>query len=537
MNLVHRTRDGRPKAWTAFVGRRWSLVAMAALVCLICFAGTAAARSQGSAASKPTLSIGQPFSGYQFWHDPATFGAAGREIAFELSTTYGGLFHTLPNGTQGPEIATTWKYFTSGNGANKDFQFTIRHDVKFADGTPLTAAAIVGWFNHVWAQHSQPSAGYSTLLGPDPKFKAVGKWTVQMFLTVPTPGLTNILSDTGFMWGYIASPTCVANPTLFNTQSCGAGPYQIDPSQTVASDHYTYIPNPHYYAPADIHFSKVTVKVIPVGSTALQALEAGQLNIVSVGTDPSTAAAAKSAGLNINTATIDAMLLFLHADGKVNKALADVRVRQAINYAIDRKAIADSVGFGYSKPTDVFPNTDATDPKYVNYYNYDPTKAKSLLAAAGYSNGLTITTHTTGQQLLWLPLIAKYLDAVGINLVNLPFNTANTATYFLGDALNVSSYGFNSTPAQYLRWISPKSGSDVIGNDTQINKLFYQGLKAKDPTIAWKQMWDRYITQGYSAPICTLPVVYYSSKSVSGTSYVTAGTTGALDVTELSIKN
>jgi hypothetical protein len=75
----------------------------------------------------------------------------------------------------------------------------------------------------MYAQHTQASVGFSEILGVNPKFEAVGKWEVKILLNSPNPDRPTILSDTGPIWGFIGSPKCIADPTLWVTQTCGAG--------------------------------------------------------------------------------------------------------------------------------------------------------------------------------------------------------------------------------------------------------------------------------------------------------------------------
>ena len=519
----------RSRVWTVVAGRcSWLLVVVVAVFSVLAVGVTGAS----AARAKPALRIGETFSGYEFWHDPAAFAAYGREINLEFSTAYAALFHQAPNGQIQPEIATSWQYFATHTGKNKGFEFTIRHNVRFADGSLLTAQSIVGWFNHMYAQHTQASAGYSETFGPNPKFEAVGKWKVKMILSQPNPDVAVTLSDGGPLWGFIASPKCVANPTLFNTQTCGAGPYMLEASGTVAGSHYTYVPNPHYYDKSAIHFSSVTFTVIPSATTMFQALESGQLDLAAQGNTATTVAAAKSAGFAIHTATNSSLVVDLHANGKPVPALANLKVREAINYAIDRKAIASAVGFGYSQPLSEFPTNDATSSKYENYYSYSPSKAKSLLAAAGYPNGFTLSTHATGQELLYLPLIAKYLNAVGITLTSQPFVQANSATYYFGDPVSISEFSFVPTTSAYGQWLAPTSKLNTVGSYPTINKLYNKGLVANNPTADWQKMWGDTVKSAVFAPICTLPIVFESTKSLKGVN-ITSQRLGTPMVTEM----
>src|SRR5262249_26475439 len=150
------------------------------------------------------------------------------------------LLHMKPSGQFAPDLAVKWRAVDAGRGANKNFELTLRPGTKFADGSPLDAEAVAGWLNYF----AKNSATYGSLLGPNPQFTASSKYVVRVALTVPTPNFFFYISDAGTIWGFVGSPRCVADPTQFALQNCGAGPFVLDPSQTVKGDHYTYVPNP-----------------------------------------------------------------------------------------------------------------------------------------------------------------------------------------------------------------------------------------------------------------------------------------------------
>jgi peptide/nickel transport system substrate-binding protein len=103
----------------------------------------------------------------------------------------------------------------------------------------------------------------------------------------------------------------------------------------------------------------------------------------------------------------------------MNRALGDVRVRQAINYAFDRPALLKAVAGGEGEVTEQMfpPSSPAYDASLDQYYNYDPAKAKALLAEAGYPNGFTLempTVNALGSSVY--DLIKEQLGAVGITV-------------------------------------------------------------------------------------------------------------------------
>src|SRR5262249_16431534 len=123
-----------------------------------------------------------------------------------------------------------------------------------------------------------------------------------------------------------------------------------------------------------------------------QALETHQIQAFFDGTG-TVAKSAKAAGFTVNVTygSAGTYAYFAYdAGGAVVKPLAKLKVRQALNYALNRKAIANAAVGAYARPISEQPTPDGWVPKFADYYPYDPSKAKALLAAAGYPNGFTI---------------------------------------------------------------------------------------------------------------------------------------------------
>jgi peptide/nickel transport system substrate-binding protein len=476
-----------------------------ALTLLLSLGASSAQAGTGQAHALPTMRIGLAAVGPSL--NPATVGSATTYVGFMNNLAYGALFHMTPKGKITPGLATNWHYFSTGRGPNKDFEFTLRRNARFSDGSPVTAAAVAGWLNYFAAS----GVSYNTYLGPKPRIEAKGKYRVQIHMLSPNPVVPQLLSDGGFNWGFVASPGAVANPTSLGTATAGAGPYQLDSSQTVVGDHYTYVPNPYYYDKKAIKFSQVYIKVISNASSRLQALQAGQLD-AEIG-DATTASAAESSGFRVVAAlaTHDMIVLQPSQGGP----LKDVRVRQALNYALDRKTIAKSIYGKYARPTSEFMTADA-NPGLENYYPYNPAKAKSLLAAAGYSNGFSFKILSVFDNKA-VAAAAQYLSNVGVrtDVVNAPSVAAWLQAYtdypafFAGPTVTLTSI-------RYPTYIAPGGSFSRWGTDPTVYKLYWSAFKQKDPTKQWKAMWARITKQAYFLPVDAAPTYWYYSKKVSG---------------------
>jgi peptide/nickel transport system substrate-binding protein len=191
----------------------------------------------------------------------------------------------------------------------------------------------------------------------------------------------------------------------------------LDTANTVTADTYTYIPNPHYWNPDAIHWNKLVLKVVANNQSALDALRTGQVQLMVADAsiiDAGVADGMKLAGVEQNVQGLD----FLLKDGTAVPAIGDVRVRQALNYAIDRVALAQVLSGGKGRPvsSEFLPGGDAYDASLDNYYPYDVTKAKALLAEAGYADGFEVTILSIPMNGLdtLAQAVASYWEAIGV---------------------------------------------------------------------------------------------------------------------------
>jgi peptide/nickel transport system substrate-binding protein len=314
----------------------------------------------------------------------------------------------------------------------------------------------------------------------------------------------------------------IANPSLFPTTPYGAGPYMLDASRSVTNDHYTYVPNPYYYDKAAVKYSEVDVKVILTPSTMLQALQSGQIDVVVSG-DLGTADAAAASGFSVVAAPAGTLSMFIaDFNGTTVKALGDVRVRQALNYAIDRKTIAQALFGSRGRGTTEVVTTDATEAKYESYYPYDPAKAKSLLADAGYASGLSLNLEDYGPGLangdLLYQAVAKYEDAVGIhlNITTPPASAASAEVASKKYPIIAVSQGIQPTFVLYPQ-IFPGSPSNPFGSDDpQLDQLYQAGLRSSNPSESWKLLYEREVEQAYYVPLVNNQYVHFVSKHVGG---------------------
>ncbi len=474
--------------------------------------GTTSSTAKGNVPDTLTISINQE----NFSLDPAKAGMGPTNVFMSLA--YDSLVRHAPNGDYLPALATAWEYTDK---ENKEFSITLREGVKFANGEDMTAEAVVASLSHV---KQTPGGSASGILSQVESIKAKDAKTVVITTSVPNPDLPILLSD-DFMVGAIIAPAGLADPEKLGSQTFGAGQYTLNAGDTVAGSHYTYEANPTYWDKDAVNYKKIIIRVITDPAAALQAVRAGQVDFAFG--DPTTVERAKSQGLTVASeiGAWNGILLIDHEGTKV-KALGDVRVRQALNFAVDRAAITKAV-YGDQATPQVQPNTvgfDAYDESLESVYSYDPQKAKSLLAEAGYTDGFSFTLLVSANSQANVRLaqaVAGNLEAVGVKM---EIKSAPTFPGFLKELFSkanpaagilvASGPGF--TVAQVL---GPTANFNVFKtNDASLNAIhdkIRSSQSADERASLWKGYMRYLVENAWTLPISGVAKPYYSNDKVS----------------------
>jgi peptide/nickel transport system substrate-binding protein len=498
---------------------RGRLTLAAALV--VAAVGTAEASSSAgspTAAAKPTLRIGITIA-------PATLDPAKNATgppAFVNWLSADTFTRRLPNGRIVPELAQSFHYIGRNN---KRFEFTLRKDARFSDGRRVDAPAAKAWLEYF--KKNSPIFGEEIDLG---SVETVGRWTVRMTLRTPNPALPLLLTGSGQNWGFISSPNGVADPEALGKATFGAGPYMLLREETVTGDHYTFVPNRFYYNKSAIKYGKVVVRVIPNPSSMLAAAQTGQVDVANG--DPATADAAARAGVQVVHGPAGYQAIWLRDwGGSVSKPLADVRVRQALEYAIDRRAVTRAIVGKYGSPTSQAPTVDGIVPKLNNYYPYNPQKAKSLLTAAGYGDGFTLKVlvlNAPSERLV--QAVASYWDRIGVRS---DLTTPPTVGAYIQSIVG-GEFPANQLPQPIATMFTLFNGLLKPGaifnlykhQDAELIRLWLKGMRAPQKKAAelWKAMSTRIVTRAYIVPIFNRDEIWYVSKRVGGFKFHTGGT-------------
>jgi peptide/nickel transport system substrate-binding protein len=295
----------------------------------------------------------------------------------------------------------------------------LRKGVKFHDGQPFTALDVKASVEMA----SNPKSVVGSLFPGQLTAEVVDDYTVRIHTPIPFAPLKAACLSANQSGAIISHLDAAKGASFLKQKMNGTGPYKMA-SYAGEAGGLKLTANEQYWR-GKPGANSVTIKYVGDVSTRLTALQTGQADIVE-GFGPDEVKTLKSsslAGVTTTTST-DAMVL----DFRTQTAPMDnVALRQAICHAIDVPSIVNNIYAGYGKANDSFnaPNTTgyAPDP---NYFKYDPAKAKSLLAQAGYPNGNGLPTLSFLSVTGAYPMTNEYSQHIVQNLKDIGINVQLT---------------------------------------------------------------------------------------------------------------
>jgi peptide/nickel transport system substrate-binding protein len=393
--------------------------AITALALLVVLAVTAAAQAGSRSAQKEggTLTVGLT-AGEPDALDPTlarTF--SGREVFLTFCEK---LYDLNAKAQIVPQLASALPTISKDK---LTVTIPLRTGIKFNDGTPFNAAAVVQTLQR---DLTLTGSARASEISPIASEDAVGQYKVVIHLKTPYSPLTAQFADRA---GMIMSPTQLNNlGAKFATNPVCVGPFMYQ--NRVAGDSITVVKSPYYYNKKNVHLDKIVFKVENDTAAAAAALKAGDLQALD-GIDSTQLQGIKAdtklriikqtglgyQGLTLNIGNKNGLLKGYSNVGTPIAANADLR--EAFEMAIDRKAMNKVVFGGTVLPgcTPISPSSAWYDPS-IKCTPYNPTQAKKLVAASGISNPTVHLMVPTGTAALRQAQFMQSEEAaVGIKLV------------------------------------------------------------------------------------------------------------------------
>ena len=335
--------------------------------------------------------------------DPTTNAAAAIDQILNQNV-YEGLMRATASGKIVPALAESYEVSPDG----LTYTFHLHTGVLFHNGQPFTARDVIATFtrdkNPAYGNpHPEYYANIQTITAPDP-------YTVVFHLKTVDAAFLSMLA----LGNSVILPAVL--PLNIKDHPVGTGPFQFVEWQL--GDHLTLARFPHYYRPGVPKLDRVTFRFMPDPASALAALLSGDVDIDA--RVPAEIAIGVKNNPAIRTIAGPQNLVQILAINNARVPFNDLRVRQAIAYALDRHAIIQGSMFGYGTP--IGSHLTPTSPYYVDLtglYPYDPAKARALLTQAGYPHGFTTTMTLPQNYAIHVrtgEIIADELSRVGIKV-------------------------------------------------------------------------------------------------------------------------
>ncbi|MFC3337814.1 ABC transporter substrate-binding protein [Paracandidimonas soli] len=307
-----------------------------------------------------------------------------------------------------PLLATSWKRID-----DKTLEFKLREGVTFHDGSPLTAEDVAFTYNY-WAKPENGARSQVTVSWID-HAEVVDDHTVRVIAKAAAPAALEFVA--GSLPIYPSDYFQSVGAKAFGQKPIGAGPYKVESNSDGIVKLVAY--EGYYKGGAKRTPSITTVnwRIIPDTATRIAEVIGGGVDWV--WNVPSDQVEQLKAVPTLDVALASTMrisMVALDAAGRTGDTpLKDVRVRQAINHAIDRKTIVENLvgGDGEIINAPCHPVQFGCDQSAAVVYDYNPEKAKALLAEAGYANGFS-TTLGSYRDRARAEAVQSYLAAVGI---------------------------------------------------------------------------------------------------------------------------
>lgn len=430
-----------------------------------------------------------------------------------------------------PVLAKSWEMSPDG----LSYTFHLREGVKFHDGTPFNADAVVFNVRRVF----DPKFEFYNPRGAGiPQFrylylkdvKATDDMTVVFTLSQPNAFFVDQLAE-GASPGLptIASPTSIqkyGNDEVVN-HPAGTGAFTV--SEQVKGEYVTLTKNPDYWNKPYPYLDTLIFRQIPDATTRVNALQAGEVDLI-ISVPPDDVEPLKESGFNVAMGPLP-HIWYVYFNTKTGP-FANEKVRQAVSMAIDKEGMARELLRGTAAPvfSMVSKSSPAYDPNWKEPYPYNPEKAKALLAEAGYPDGFkTIYEESTSGSGQMMPVqmaewIQRDLRKIGIEVT---LQTYEWNTYLgrwlkgLEDTsgMNQQSWGSNSdfwlqVPLQSESW-----GNSGHVNDPEVDATLTQMIGATDQNLrisAARKLAEIDMQKAYHLPVVGDMGAYAMSSKVKG---------------------
>jgi len=412
-----------------------------------------------------------------------------------------------------------------------NWTFTLRDDIEFHNGDPLTAEDVK--FSIALMTSEDSVASYKTKVTasiPSPDAITVVSPTELAIKAVKPSGFLNWdLSDIQGVEGLIQPKnyTETVGNDEFAKSPVGSGPYKWVDQRKGDFMELEAVEN-HWRDGASI-YETLMFRIIPEESTRIAALKAGEVDVISVSRE--RAPQLKSDGMNIFSKNGASVLgLYFHEQWRDNSVWKDVNVRKAFNLAINRAEICEFIFAGECSPAAVYPWPDIAPgvDTALEPYSYDPDEAKRLLDASNYAGEeVAIRSYPRAdvpEGPRFIEAISAYLTEIGVNVKIIPTEYASYRQERLAHTLDNGS-GYLAAPNRPLagfqgvmRVLNHSEGAFTSTHDPAIDQLIedWEASILPDDVVDGSIALYRYLYDNYnSLTCCNMNISYATNDRIS----------------------
>lgn len=308
-----------------------------------------------------------------------------------------------------PLLATSWEYID-----DKTLEFKLREGVTFHDGSPLTAEDVAFTFNY-WADPANGARVQASVSWID-RTEVVDDYTVRIHSKTPAPAALEFVA--GSLPVYPSDYFQKVGAKEFGQKPIAAGPYKVE---SFGDGLVKLVAHEGYYeggAKRTPSIKTVNWRIIPDTATRIAEVIGGGVDWIWNVPSDQVEQLEVVPTLDVSLAsTLRIAMVTLDAAGRTGEGnpLTDVRVRRAVNLAIDRETIVANLVGGDGQVINVpcHPVQFGCDQDAAVVYDYNPEKAKELLAEAGYADGFSVKLGSYRDRAR-AEAVQSYLAAVGI---------------------------------------------------------------------------------------------------------------------------
>jgi peptide/nickel transport system substrate-binding protein len=427
-----------------------------------------------------------------------------------------------------PALATSWEIKN-----NKTYVFHLRRGVTFHSGKPFTADDVKYSFE---TQAKPPAPGSVTSFLPKiATIDVIDPYTVQFTMS----------QSDGTVLGYCAwlAYSFIVPKNFYTTNDAGktadgTGRFKLD----------TYVPNDHvalsrhqkYWDPQYPYLDTLTLKVLPDMQSRVTALNSKTIDGAEINSD--TALTLKNNPDIQILQGASAAFREIEISIKGGKPWDDVRVRQAINFAIDRQKIIDNVYGGNASFSSKIPPSYGSWPISQSdlkskYQTFDLNRAKALMKEAGHEAGFSVTLQAISSPADYTQIaevIKEQLKQININVTVQPMEIGTFAQHNTAGTFDWQSTGrgMRGDPSGYFRDFDPTGSiykawyAGGYKND-QMTALINQGLAESDTTkrmAIYTQLQEIVLTEWPTMPLVAVTTFEAVRKRVNGMTVSVDGT-------------